>query len=219
MHDRIQRDLASLSEESAGQLKTIDETREALSRHTRRTSSMATTRNGGRTLKVLVAVGALLVGGAVFAATATDLFRVSVDTDGKTDQQVEEEIHDQLEREGVDSATVRFEREGDDSTLAIEGKRGEKQFKVVRKSIGGQEGTVVEVRPPSFDTEREPGMSDEELKAKIEKQLEALGVDGEVSVEGDKIRIEARKEVEVEAEGEGPGEHEDEDVEVRKVAR
>ena len=51
------------------------------------------------------------------------------------------------------------------------------------------------VEVPAIDDAREPGMTDEQLKAKIERQLRAHGFDGEVTIHGDEVEVRVRREI------------------------
>jgi len=53
-------------------------------------------------------------------------------------------------------------------------------------------GPIHDRAPPlDIDDKREPGMTDEQLRRKILDQLEARGMDADVTVEGDHIGIRA----------------------------
>ncbi len=149
-----------------------------------------------RWLRVAITVAVLTVAGAVFAATTTGLISVSVDTEGKTDEQVESEIHDQLVNDGVQQPSVEFQRSGDETSVNIEGEKDGKQLRIVQEHRGGDGSGVVTIQPPALDTTREPGMTDAELAAKIQAQMDELGLDGEVTVEDGEVRVMARKRVE-----------------------
>lgn len=152
-------------------------------------------RSKKRWVRVAVAVAVVAIAGAVFAATTTSLFSVSVDTEGKTDQEIEGEIHDQLVDQGIDQPEVEFKRNDDHMKVDIAGQKDGREFRVVQKRTGDEGSNVVEIAPPELDTTREPGMSDTELEAKIRAQMEQRGLEGAVKVKGDEIMIKARKHV------------------------
>ena len=52
-------------------------------------------------------------------------------------------------------------------------------------------GAPVEMEAGGLDETREPGMTDAQLKEKIEKQLRARGLEPNVAVNGDRIEIRA----------------------------
>ena len=148
-------------------------------------------------LRLAAVAFVITVAGAVFATTQTGVISFWVDTEGKTDKQVEDEITEQLEAGGLEEPKVKFKRDDDGTEVRIQASQGERKFKLVRKEEGGDQ-TVVEMHHEPLDTEREPGMTDDELKAKILEQLEARGMTGEVEVHGDKIQIRATREEEIE---------------------
>jgi hypothetical protein len=167
----------------------------ARQRTTRKGDSMIARDTKKRWLRVATAGAVLTLAGGVFAATTTGLLSVSVDTDGKTDEEVEDEIHDQLVQDGVVEPYVEFQRADDETSVDIAGEKQGKQLRIVQRRKGADTG-VVTIEPPALDTEREPGMTDEQLRAKIQKQLDELGMGGEVVVEDGRVRIMARKRIE-----------------------
>jgi hypothetical protein len=200
---RIQADAKALRAASApglpslaSALADLDEGADpARQRTTRKGGSMIARDTRKRWLRVATAGAVLTLAGGVFAATTTGLISVSVDTEGKTDEEVEDEIHDQLVQDGVVEPYVEFERADDGTSVDIEGEKEGKQLRIVQRRKGDGTG-VVTIRPPALDTEREPGMTDEELRAKIQKQMDELGMGGEVVVEDGRVRIMARKRME-----------------------
>jgi hypothetical protein len=148
-------------------------------------------------LRLAAVAFVITVAGAVFATTQSGAISFWVDTDGKTDKQVEDEIVEQLEESGVEDPKVKFKRDDDGTEVRIKGTRGDHKFKLIRKEEGG-DGTVVQMHHEPMDTEREPGMTDDELRDKILAQMEARGMTGDVEIDGDKIRIRAEMEQEVE---------------------
>ncbi|TXH29667.1 MAG: hypothetical protein E6Q99_00430 [Elusimicrobia bacterium] len=131
------------------------------------------------------------VSGRVYAMALDRLIQVRVDTSGKTDAQVQAEVEDQLRSQGVASPSVRFERHGDEKKLSIEADTGDRALHIERRSHG--DGPVVEVTVGDLDTQREPGMTDDQLKDKILRQLAAKGLSGTVTVRGDQIEIRAQR--------------------------
>jgi hypothetical protein len=145
-----------------------------------------------RWLRLATVAAVLTVAGGVFAATTTGLFSVSVETDGKSDEEVEAEIHDQLVQQGVADPSVEFQRADDETSVDIAGQRDGRQLRIFQRHKGNDPG-VVTIEPPALDTEREPGMTDQELEAKIQKQLDERGQGGEAIVEDGRIRVRAAK--------------------------
>lgn len=129
------------------------------------------------------------VSGRVYAMALDSLIQVRVDTTGKSDAEITAEVESQLKAQGIASPTVRFERRGDEKQLSIEADTGDRKFQVVRRSHG--DDSVVEVTVGDIDTKRDPGMTDDQLKDKIMRQLTAKGLTGTVTVIGDHIEIRA----------------------------
>ena len=201
--DRIQADTRALRAASLPGLPSLASTlvgledarpRAARSRTARQGDTMIPQNTRKRWLPVVTTLAILTVAGGVFAATTTGLISVSVDTEGKTDEEVESEIRDQLVNDGVHEPSVDFQRTGDRTSVDIEGERDGKQLRIVQRRRGGD--GVVTIQPPALDTTREPGMTDAELEAKIQAQLDEQGVEGDVIVEDGKVLVQARRRVE-----------------------
>ena len=133
------------------------------------------------------------VSGRVYAMALDRLIQVRVDTAGKTDAEVTAEVESQLKAQGIASPTVEFERHGDEKQLRIAADTGDRQVQVVRKSSG--DSSVVEVTVGDIDTTRDPGMTDDQLRDKILRQLAAKGLTATVTVAGDRIEIRAHHHV------------------------
>ena len=176
--------LAALSRGALPTPRAVLDGAEASASPSRQPTESNTMKNPSKSwLRVAVAAAVLAFSGVVFAATQTSIFSIWVDTDGKTEQQVEDEIADQLEHDGIADPEVRYTSDEQGSRLEIEGARGERRFQLIRAELGDEGGGgVIEMEPPALDVEREPGMSDEELADKVRAQLAALGMDGEVEV-------------------------------------
>jgi hypothetical protein len=123
-----------------------------------------------------------------------EILRVDVDTTGKTDAEVEAEVRKQLEAEGWNPTVVEVRRGDPSSTLVLGADDGQgRQVEVVSQS-NGQGAPRVEVQVDPIDDAREPGMTDDQLRDKILRQLHARGLDGEVVVDGDRVEIRATRE-------------------------
>jgi hypothetical protein len=147
---------------------------------------------------VVVAARTERVWGSVYAMAKDKLLDVHVDLDGRTDAQVADDIKSQLAAGGWSADDVTVQRSDDGSTVQIEAQDGNgRQMKVVRKASGGNEKTM-DFQLGGIDDEREPGMTDAQLRDKIVKQLQARGLDPDVTVDGSRIEIRAKKAVEVE---------------------
>jgi hypothetical protein len=141
---------------------------------------------------VRIAEATQLVWGSVYAMAEEKLFHVDVDMAGKTDAEVEAEIRAQLSQQGWTPDEVQVQRDENGSTVSLGASDGDREIKIVKKQAG-DEATRVDIQPVPIDDKREPGMTDEQLREKILRQLEAQGLTAEVTVNGDDIRIEAQK--------------------------
>ncbi|MGZ3442331.1 MAG: hypothetical protein ACXVDD_22580, partial [Polyangia bacterium] len=145
---------------------------------------------------VIVAARTERVWGSVYAMAKEKLLDVHVELDGRTDAQVADDIKQQLASGGWSADDVTVERSADGSTVAIEAQDGNgRHMKLVRKASGGEEKSM-DLELGGIDDEREPGMTDAQLRDKILKQLQARGLDGDVTVEGGRIEVRAKKEIE-----------------------
>lgn len=163
-------------------------------------SSMTHTKQRKMWLRIAALAFVFSMVGVVFATTGTDWITFWVETDGKSDEQIETEIEDQLVEGGMVNPSVDVNRNGNHTRVKIDGEQGGKQIRLVKKEVGGNPG-VIQMQHEMLDTEREPGMTDEQLEQKILAQLQARGMtDATVEVNGDEIRVKVEQEVEEEAE-------------------
>ncbi|HXU69521.1 MAG TPA: hypothetical protein VN947_09330 [Polyangia bacterium] len=146
---------------------------------------------------VTVAARTERVWGSVYAMAKEKLLDVHVDLDGKTDQQVADDIRSQLAAGGWTADDVQVQRSGDSSSVELSAEDADgRKMKVVRKASGGNEKSL-DFQVGGLDDEREPGMTDAQLRDKILKQLQARGLDGDVTVDGDRIQIQAKRTMQV----------------------
>jgi hypothetical protein len=131
--------------------------------------------------------------GRVYAMALDKLIDIRIDTAGKTDTQVETELRDQLTRSGMTPDSVQFQRTSDESQAEIKAHDGERELHIVRRQKGGP--SELHIQAGGLDTERTPGMTDEQLRDKIAAQLAARGLTATVTVSGDQVQIRAEKAV------------------------
>jgi len=137
------------------------------------------------------------VNGNVWAYAGARILNIRVDRGG-TPEQVESEIRRQLEDAGFANPDVSVTINGDQATIDIqgnleseEGGENEIQLKVELMGDGDQQ---VNIQAP-LDVQREPGMTDEQYRQAILDRLDEVGIEGaEVIIDGDEVRVEARKE-------------------------
>ena len=131
--------------------------------------------------------------GIVFAATQTSLFSIWVDTSGKSEHEVEDEVRGQLVDQGIENPEVEFDRQESGTKLDIQGNQNGKEIRLIHRTDGETSSPVIHMEPPALDTEREPGMTDAQLEAKIRAQIEALGLTGDVAVHDDDVEVRIRQ--------------------------
>jgi hypothetical protein len=141
------------------------------------------------------------VSGNVYAMVRDRIIVIDVDTEGKTEQEVEDEIRAQLLDEGVADPSVKYHSDPEKTVLRVEGEHEGKAFKLVQKQVGDERDSNVRMEIGWLDTSREEGMTDEELEAKIRSQIEARGLQGDVKVHGDDVRVRVYKHEPCEGEG------------------
>jgi hypothetical protein len=129
------------------------------------------------------------VSGNVYAMVRDRIIVIDVDTEGKTDQEVEDEIRAQLLDEGVAEPDVKYHRDGDKTVVRVQGEHEGKSFGLVHKTQGDEREPNVRMEIGWLDTSRDEGMTDEELEQKILRQLEERGLSGEVKIQGDDVRV------------------------------
>jgi hypothetical protein len=136
--------------------------------------------------------------GNVYAFARDNIIEIRVSSEGKTPEQVEADIRSQLEAAGIENPTVEYRREGNQTTLKVE---------MTRTAADGADTTCPEVRvsvdghePGPNDhrcevrVRRTPGMTDADVIADVQNQLQAQGIDAEVTMENGKIQIHRRGE-------------------------
>ena len=146
---------------------------------------------------VAVAARTERVWGSVYAMAKEQLFELHLVFDGKTDAEVADDIRSQLSAGGWTPGDVQVQRSGDSSSVEFGAEDGAgRKMKVVREASGGNEKSA-EIELGGLDDEREPGMTDAQLRDKILKQLQARGLEGDVTVDGNRIEVRAKSTMEV----------------------
>lgn len=129
------------------------------------------------------------VSGNVYAMVRDRIIVIDVDTEGKTDQEVEDEIRAQLLDEGVSDPDVKYHSDGAKTVVRVQGEHEGKSFDLVRKTLGDEREPGVRMEIGWPDIARDEGMTDEELEQKILRQLEERGLSGEVDIQGGEVRV------------------------------
>jgi hypothetical protein len=137
------------------------------------------------------------VSGNVYAQASARWREIRVETKGRSDGEIEKDVTAQLERMGFTSSEVTFKRDAGQNELRMhaEGQSGGEKIEthVVRKGDGGREEAVSVALPDFFHLK---GMSDEQIKAEIERELKARGIENPtVIVKGGQVEVKAEKKV------------------------
>lgn len=133
------------------------------------------------------------VQGNVYAMAMSRVINVNVDTNGKSDAQVAEDIKGQLKAAGFDATSVEYTTEGDKHTLKIinenhdpNAPHNDADAPEVNLTINGQAprtgGNNVRLK-----IEKQPGDTDESIRQRVVDQLKAQGMDATVVVKDGKI--------------------------------
>jgi hypothetical protein len=131
---------------------------------------------------------------SVYALARTKLFQVDVELQGKSDAEAEADIRDQLAAQEWTPGDVRVRREAGNTTVEVDAVDGNGHHLVLKQRLDGEDPARVQLQPEAIDDTREPGMTDAQLRDKIVRQFEAKGLEAEVSVEGEQIRVRVKRE-------------------------
>jgi hypothetical protein len=136
------------------------------------------------------------VWGSVYAMAKEKLLTIQVDFDGKSDTQIADEIRDQLTQAGWSAGDVQVQRTDEGSTVSISTDDGAgRQMRIERRANGPEKQMHLELGGTDIldgiEIKRDPRMTDDQLRDKIVKQLQARGLDAQVKVTGDQIEVRA----------------------------
>jgi hypothetical protein len=134
------------------------------------------------------------VSGTVYAYAAMRVTDIKVQTAGRSDTEIAQDIRTQLMGAGFLNPDVSFTRDGNESQLSIKAEKGDgSQFEaqMKHKIEGGPAGDDGEMELMLLDPESLKGLSDAEIKAEVERVLAERGITGcTVTVENGEIRVE-----------------------------
>jgi hypothetical protein len=146
---------------------------------------------------VAVAARTQRVWGSVFAMAKEKLLHIEVTLAGKSEEEVAADIRAQLTAAGWNANEVQVERKDGESRVQFSADDGNgRKVQVVRHVTGGGD-TKMDFDLAEIDQEREPGMTDAQLRDKILKQLEAHGMSGDVKVDGANVEVHAQRRIQV----------------------
>jgi hypothetical protein len=141
------------------------------------------------------------VSGNVYAFAAHSVIDIRVQVAGRSNFEIEQDIRSQLMNAGFLNPEVRFSQTGGEMQVDITGDKpdGEKfQAQLKNKVAGGPGDEAGEMEILMLDTENLKGLSDDEIKTEVERQLATRGItDAKVTVENGEIRVEACHDAEI----------------------
>jgi len=136
--------------------------------------------------------------GNVYAAAASRVIELDIDGRGKSAAEMEASLRSQLETAGIANSTVSVSKDGDQTRVEIHADESEGtdehrelQLNLHAQGEGSDQSQALIIRPSENATP-------DEIKAQIEGELRARGVEGNVSVTSDSTDGKRRVEVRVE---------------------
>ena len=130
----------------------------------------------------------------VYALAMDRAIELRIERAEKTPAQIEADIRAQLETAGIQNPQVQVTQESGQTQVKIEAQsadgNAEKQFKIHLQGDGDQ---PMSATMHEFRVERQPGMTDADVKAAIERQMRDAGVEGEVTVQDGKVEVQVHK--------------------------
>jgi hypothetical protein len=133
--------------------------------------------------------------GNLYALAMNNIIEVNVSRDGRTDQQLADEIRNQLESAGVQAAEVQVHTEGDHTQLQVMvqmacDSTSSPACPDLRVRVDGHEpGEGENQKQVRVKVKRTDGMTDDEVIADVKRQLQEQGEDADVVMENGRIRV------------------------------
>jgi hypothetical protein len=138
------------------------------------------------------------VSGTLYAYATMRATELKVQTAGRSNFEIEQDIRSQLQNAGFLNPEISFSRDGNESRLRIKADQigGERSEAELRHDVrGGAAPGDGEMGILLLDTESLKGRSDAEIKAEVERMLAERGHPAaKVTVENGEIRVEATEE-------------------------
>jgi len=163
---------------------------------------------GGRGLKARVQVvpRTQRVSSNVYAMAVDHVIQLHIDRNGKSPAEIEADLRAQLDAAGIPDSEVHVTQEGGQTQIRIQATSNTplhaENLQVELKADGTE---ALHPTLHRFEVHREPGMTDADVRAEIERQMREAGVQGEVFVEDGKVRIEAHEQRQTAGKPEGSG--------------
>jgi len=132
------------------------------------------------------------VTGNVYAQASARWREIRVETQGRSESDVERDVAAQLQQLGFKDAQVTFRRSAGQNELGFQAQNGGEHLVIQRRVQGGDgKEPPVEVGLPDFSHLK--GLPDDQVKAEIERELKARGIDAQVIVKGGQVEVKAER--------------------------
>jgi hypothetical protein len=131
--------------------------------------------------------------GNVYAQASARWREIRVETQGRSESDVQRDVAAQLQQLGFKDPQVTFRRDASQTELGFQANNGGEHV-VVQRRVQGADGKEppVEVGLPDFSHLK--GLPDDQIKAEIERELKARGIENPtVIVKGGKVEVKAEK--------------------------
>lgn len=129
---------------------------------------------------------------SLYAYASGRILEIRVNSAGKTDEQIAEEIRQQLDSSGLQNPSVTYKRDGDQVEIQITGEReegaeGSDEGIETRITIDGKDPVEQGAKQVQFKVDKESFPTDAAMEAEVERQLREQGVTADVTVQDRKI--------------------------------
>src|SRR5262245_19679831 len=126
----------------------------------------------------------------VYAMAMNQVVQLRIERAGRSPQEIEADIRAQLEAAGIQNSQVSVTQEDGKTQIQVQAHAQEgdahRDFEVQLEAPGSD---PLNPLIHQFKVEHRPGMTDADLKAEIERQMREAGVEGTVTVENGRVRV------------------------------
>lgn len=133
------------------------------------------------------------VQGNVYAMAMSRVINVNVNTNGKSDTQIADEIKAQIQAAGFEATSVEYSTEGNKRTIKIVNENNDPnaphndaEAPEINLTLDGQ-APPPDAHKVKLEIQNQPGDTDEVIRRRVVDQLKAQGMDAEVVVTNGKI--------------------------------
>jgi hypothetical protein len=131
----------------------------------------------------------------VYALAMDRAIQLRIERAGRTPAEIEADVRGQLEAAGVQNPQVHVSQEGGQTSIRIQAEtqtaEGAERHLQVQLNAAGDSTLTPTIN--NFEVKHQPGMTDADIKADMERQLREAGMDGEVTVENGKVMVRVEK--------------------------